>query len=374
LTRRPLSKLRDRLAPVTTLRTQHPRQGLLRALLLQGAAITIAHTSVLHALSRRVRRPTPLPRRPRCVLDADHAGRVLAVADRDRGVLPRWGINSPIRCHPVAPGAYTGTIAWTTRQHYLAVVVPAALRANAEVLNRHHVAPDTLLRWARVKSLYAQEPHNGRQVIVRPDTLAGLLQCSERTVQRCNAAARAIGLELVVIPGRMLSEIETYAARKKGSPQRGLSTVTAFVVPQALRVLVCHVTPTRGRSLHSFVKTDPTFKTDRARSKGAPLRSTPPQRRRGPAWHLAAGLTEQAIFLRRCPPGRIAGQLVRFTRSPHHWTSTQILRAIDQVNVRLGYTAPVRAKTTPWGLLAWYLGQIDEVADAPGFTTAVPRP
>ncbi len=45
---------------------------------------------------------------------------------------------------------------------------------------------------------------------------------------------------------------------------------------------------------------------------------------------------------------------------------------MDQVNVRLGYTAPVRPKTTPWGLLAWYLSQIDEVADAPGFTVAVP--
>lgn len=353
--------------------TQHPRQGLLRALLRQGVVITIAHAYVTPALLPRVSHPTPLPRRPRCVLDPDHAGRVLAVADRDRGVLPRWGINSPIRCHPVEPGAYTGTISWTTRQHYLAIVVPAAARANLDVLGRHHVAPDTFLRWARVKSLYAQEPRSGRQVIVRPDTLAGLLQCSERTVQRCNAAARAIGLELVVTPGRMLSEIETYVARRKGSPQRGLSTVTAFVVPQRLRAFVCHVTPTRGRPFRSPVKKPSTFKNDDAGFKGAPLRSAPHQRRRGAAWQLAAGLTQQAIFLRRCPPGRIAGQLARFTNSPHRWTAMQIIRAMDQVNVRLSYTAPVRAKTTPWGLLAWYLSQINEVVDAPGFTTIVPR-
>ena len=296
------------------------------------------------------------------------------MAGRDRGVLPRWGINSPIRCHPVDSGAYTGTVGWTTRQHYLAVVVPAAVRAHADVLARYHVAPDTLLRWARVKSLYAQEPRCGRTVIVRPDTLAGLLQCSERTVQRCNAAARAIGLELVVVPGRMLSEIETYAARRQGSPQRGLSTVTAFVVPARLRQLVVDVTPTRGGPSSIPVKKLPTVKPRSARPEGAPLRSAPRQRRRGPAWHLAAGLTDQAIFLRRCPPGRIAGQLGRFTRAPHRWTPTQILRAMDAVNVRLGYTAPVKAKTTPWGLLAWYLGQIDEVADAPGYTTAVPRP
>jgi hypothetical protein len=114
----------------------------------------------------------------------------------------------------------------------------AAIRAQADLLASYQAAPDTLLRWARVKSLYAQEPRNGRQVIVRPDTLAGLLQCGERTVQRCNAAAREIGLELVVTPGRMLSELETYAARRRGSPQRGLSTVTAFVVPTQLRSLM----------------------------------------------------------------------------------------------------------------------------------------
>lgn len=339
----------------------------------QGAAITVAHAFVDPALLQRVRYPRPLPRRPRSVVDAAHAGRVLAVADRDRGVLPRWGINSPIRCHPVEPGVYAGTVGWATRRHYLAVVVPAAVRAHQDLLARYHVAPDTLLRWARVKSLYAQESRSGRQVIVRPDTLAGLLQCSERTVQRCNAAARAIGLELVVTPGRMLSEIEAYAARRKGSPQRGLSTVTAFVVPQSVRAQVSYVTPTRGRSLSTPVKKPSTFKNDDTRHKRAPLRSAPRRRRQGPAWQLAAELTRQAIFLHRCPPGRIAGQLARFNRSPHRWTATQILRAMDQVNARLGYTSPVRAKTTPWGLLAWYLSQIDEVADAPGFTTAVPQ-
>jgi hypothetical protein len=43
---------------------------------------------------------------------------------------------------------------------------------------------------------------------------------------------------------------------------------------------------------------------------------------------------------------------------------------MDNINHRLGYTAPIRAKTTPWGLLKWYLRQIDEVADAPGYTMA----
>lgn len=301
---------------------------------------------------------------------------MLRVAPTDPDVLPRWGINSPVRDHGAEPGQHTGTVGWTSREHYLAFVVPAAIAAGADVLARHHVSADLFRSWASVKSLYAQERRSGRRVVVRPVTLAGLLQCAERTVQRCQAAARELGLEVVITPGRMLSELEVYAARKKGSPQRGLSTVSAFVVPTPLRRIVERVTPTSGRSSSASVTDLSTFKQRSAGPKGAPLRSAPQQRtrRRLPdrsrrAWVLATELTKQVIFLRRCPPGRIAGQLQRYTDPERtgglRWTSERITRAMDHVNVRLGYTAPVRAKTAPWALLAWYLGQIDPVADHP---------
>ena len=48
------------------------------------------------------------------------------------------------------------------------------------------------------------------------------------------------------------------------------------------------------------------------------------------------------------------------------WTTTLLLAAMELVNRRLGYAAPVQAKTAPWGLLAWYLSQIDPCADHPG--------
>lgn len=226
------------------------------------------------------------------------------------------------------------------------------------------------------KSLYAQEQHSGRTVIVRPDTVAGLAGLSERHVQKCNRAARELGLEIVLETGRMLSELEVYAARRRGSPQRGLSTVTAFVVPGVVRLLVYSDTPTRGRTSSSFVKKGSTFENRSAGSKGAPLRSAQPptnqvSRPKPPGWRLAADLTDQAVFLRRCSPRRVAPQLARFTCCPHRWTATQLVRAMDRINVRLGYSSPVRAKRSPWALLKWYLQQIDEVADAPGFSRSV---
>ncbi len=44
------------------------------------------------------------------------------------------------------------------------------------------------------------------------------------------------------------------------------------------------------------------------------------------------------------------------------------------VNRRLGYAAPVKAKTVPWALLAWYLGQIDPFADHPALEEPNVRP
>ena len=78
-------------------------------------------------------------------------------------------------------------------------------------------------------------------------------------------------------------------------------------------------------------------------------------------------LTQQVIFLHRCPVGRIVGQLQRFTTPGlPRWTSERLTRAMDAVNRRHGYTAPTKPKDAPWGLLAWYLRQIDPIADNPG--------
>lgn len=312
-----------------------------------------------------------LPHRPRRIEDARHAGRVLTVATTNRCVLPRWGINSPIRDHGADPGQYTGTVGWTSRALYLAFTVPAAIQQRPESLTTHHVDPATFQRWVSAKSLYAQERRSGRRVIVRPQTLAGLLQCSLSTVHRCQRAARDLGLEIVITPGRMLSDFEAYKARKNGSPQRGLSTVSAFVVPSWLERPVDHDTPSSGLFIGTHVKECTAFKQRYARSKGAPLRSAPPQRRRsqptGPAWDLAKDLSQQVIFLHRCAPARIVNQLRRFTAPGlPRWTAERLTRAMDTVNKRHGYNAPTRSTTKPWGLLAWYLHQIDPIADNPG--------
>lgn len=298
---------------------------------------------------------------------------MLATAPTNRCVLPRWGINSPIRDHGAKPGQYTGTVGWTSRDHYLAFVVPVAIRQRPDVFRAHKVHPDTFRQWVRAKSLYAQEQRSGRRVIVRPQTVAELMGCSKSTAHRCQRVARDLGLEIVITPGRMLSDFEAYKARKKGSPQRGLSTVSAFVIPAWVHHPVDHDTPSSGLFIGTYVKECSALKRRSAGWKGASLRSAPPKRRRprpgDPAWDLAVRLTDQIPFLRGCPAGRLTGQLRPYATVdlPHRWTTHQLIGAMDAVNRRHGWNAPWTAKTRPWGILRWYLTRIDPVADHPAY-------
>ena len=307
--------------------------------------------------------------RPRTVVDAEHAGQILD-SHPEPGCFPAGESTPPSVTTASIPAPTPAPSAGPPETTTCWLTVPAVVPARPEVLKAHHVETAHLHALDRPQIPVRPRPHSGRTVIVRPDTIAGLMMASESTAHRCQRAARELGLELVLLPGRMLTEIESYRARKAGSPQRGLSTVSAFVIPRWLQRSVVHDTPTRGTSVANFVADITTFNNTSGRPRSAPLRSAPHQRRRNPAWPLAKELAERAIFLRKCPPGRIAGQLRRYQTAPLPWRASQLLRAMDAVNVRLGYTSPVRAKKAPWALLAWYLRQIDPVADHPGFTGA----
>lgn len=131
-------------------------------------ASTLPQRAPIQAIWLGVGDRRPLPIRPRSILGASHARGVLQLAPTHRDVLPRRGINSPIRDRGAEPGQYTGAVGWTSREHHLTVVVPAALAARPEVLRQYQVSPAAFQHWAEAKSLYAQERRSGRRVVVRP--------------------------------------------------------------------------------------------------------------------------------------------------------------------------------------------------------------
>src|SRR5699024_8485242 len=216
------------------------------------------------------------------------------------------------------------------------------------------------------------------------------MEVSTRTVQRCRAAARDLGLLVDVARGRMLSLEECLQARHQGSPQRGLSNESALVIPKWLGITawqprhsVDHVTPTSGRAQkHKNVPAAGGFPR-RANGKTR-LASSPrhqPKCHAGVAGHpdpqkwalhaqtaeLARKLIATVPWLRQEQPGRIRPLLARFVRGPLPWVAEDILEHIDRTNAQRqqpAFTAD-RITTRPAVILADYLRGIDPQADHP---------
>jgi len=300
---------------------------------------------------------------------------VRRLAAHDRGVLPRWhaGEQRDGVHYRAAAGAYAGLLAWSGREHFLAFVVPVAVACGRGELRAAQVSAGTFVLWARVESLYCQDQRTGRRCVVRPDTVAAVSGLHERTVQRCRAAAGVLGLRVAVFAGRMLSVTECVQARRRGCRQRGLSAEAAFTIPSPIRSAVVAATPTRGTPPQA--PNSPTSASTLAGCAETAEAASPPQPRkhgrRRPRDRrpliLALGLAQLVPWLRTEQPGRLAPALTRFATSNPGWTAQDVVQVIDAANARLRYTSltDTHIKTRPAAVLAWYLRDLDPVADHP---------
>lgn len=305
-------------------------------------------------------------------------------------LLPRWhqddrGWSNRNRGHhdPADAGAYSRIPVWHGRSHWLGTVVPIALADDAPRRRSHHqvprVDPGTFRLWAEIESGYVQQQRTGRRLVVRPSTVAQVMGVSERTVQRCRAYARRLGLLVDVKPGRMLTLEESYACRRRGSRQRGLSTESALTIPRRLRLPVGCVTPTSGGSRRPRNLTF-TSLTDSAAggaaAKGAATRPPPPRRRRPAAVVQLARSTQTRIpWLRHEAIASLVPCLHKFATGDRPWTAEDLVDGIDMISMRRGYTAvrTERIRTRPAAVLAWFLRELDPINDHPraGFTNTV---
>ncbi len=353
----------------------------------------------------------------------EHAQFVRVACLYDRGVLPRWhqddrgDRNAHRGVHCRAPdGAYAGIRVWSGRQHWLSFVVPTAIACHRQLLTREQLSPVTFHLWARVESGYAQDQRTGRRCIVRPATVATVMGCTPNTVRKCRRVARRIGLQVVVLLGRMLTAQECYAARRRGSRQRGLSTECALTIPttfSSTSSVVVSVSPTRGRAATRSAHLDitplgalageptgaapppprprrlarppsgapptspqacPTPELPLLAPKSPPRRSARAPRHRGgsgPARQVAHQLVGLLPWLRTERPGRLTPALTRFVDPAHTtpvWTAQDLTDAITDLRTRRGLTTTLTAthiRTRPAVVLAGFLRQLDPVADHP---------
>jgi hypothetical protein len=312
--------------------------------------------------------------------DAEHASTVRRLCIKDREVLPRWHqddrgpTNAHRGVHVVAPeGAYARIPVWSGRDHWLAFVVPVAIATHRGLLRQAGISADTFRAWAAVKSGYAQA-RTGRRCITRPDTVASVMGVTDRHVERCNAVARTIGLEVVILAGRMLTLEESTGARRRGSRQRGLSTEVALTVPTAIRSTVDLVTPTSGstttRKTHPKLVSSHGLTADKKEAAPPPPRQQAGQRQRQ-ARQLASDLVRIVPWLRTERPGRLVPALSRFATTEPAWSAQDVAAAINTHTLQTGRgeIREERIRTRPAVLLASILREIDVEGDNPGLAT-----
>lgn len=328
-----------------------------------------------------------------------HTAPVLrAAAEFDRDLLPRWHRADKVGHREHAePAAYSELHAWRSRRHWLDVVVPAAIEARPEALGGVSgatgwtVKESTLREYLAALSLYAHAG-TGRRCIVRPDRLAELLGRSLRTVQRCQKAAEALGLYVIITPGRMLTWDERWPLLARGSRQRGLSNEAALVVPAHLdRAVAWAAAPAPEGSCHPSRRSQPAGDSpavtgslgSNGAAQGEKGASRLPREKRGrraydpEALDLARSLTDHPRhpWLRGTAPGRLEVALRRFARCRVPWTAGDVADAIDAANKRNSRASMTLAIVkNPPALLAKYLRDLDPDADHPRFDLGDPLP
>ena len=303
-------------------------------------------------------------------------------------VLPRWhqddrGPSNVTRGHhQYAPdGAYARVPVWVSREHWLSTVVPVALAFHVEKLARR-VSPELMRRYLTVRSGYAIAG-TGRRCIVRPDTIASVLQIATRTVQLCQRVAREIGLEVVITTGRMLNVTECTAARRRGSRQRGLSTEVAFTCPAAIPRHLWIFTPTRGTPLPAHLDCEKHSLKATTAARGQKEDAASPRQHRprrvdpGRVRRLALEMAHTLPWLASEGPRRLAPALTRFVACTPSWTAEDLVLALSDAALRQGRRSPLAdrsIRTRPAVLFAAMLRELDEQADHPGAAFTTPAP
>lgn len=319
----------------------------------------------------------------------------------DRG-LPHAGLH-----HVAPPGAYASIPCWQSRTHWLTTTVPAALTVYRDVLRKHGVSTDMMMRWAIAKSAYASH-RTGRQCIVRPLTLASVLGVTPGHVKKLNACGRELGLEVVVLKGRKFNLQERDQARLSGSRQTGLATETALTIPDDLRrrtadmlaelarltggiaaaalagpqaalfpprgvqrpLPVSSDTPLRGRLSNQL---SPDSSTQHHGLTAEKKVAAPPRRPRksdpgrNRVRRVAVELCQRISWLSSVPPGRITPAINRFVTAPElPWTADQLIAALNgkMWRARHGLKDGTDIAHRP-AYLAALLRTIDPLADHP---------
>lgn len=245
---------------------------------------------------------------------------------------------------------------WATRSRWLKTVEAELDGETAsEALKKHHAAPHTVYRVARMDAA-AADTTTGRNVRTAHATVARALGVSVDTVRRARRVLRDLGFSVEVVRGRYMTAQEREAAtREHGSRQRRFASTRCLTIPARCRAMhpyPCGVTSFPQNPSRRVPSTRwRAAGTSKNQPKSTPLtRQTPPLG----VQKIAARLVQRMPWLDR---GR-SGHLMGLSRGlvacgvTEEWTTQDLMNAVEADHQGLGLlTLPPDSQKNPRALL-----------------------
>ncbi len=210
----------------------------------------------------------------------------------------------------------------------------------------------------------AADSRTGHHVATAHATVARLLGCSPKTVQRARMLIEQLGFSATVTPGRYLTSQERAAAHQThGGDQRRMASERALTTPPSDQNVHLPSGCSVGSSLTSRSDSPSgalTRPTRKKRSNETPRRPSLAVQR------LAAGLVQRMPWLGRQHIGHLCQVLERHHVDDQGWTVADILNHIDAYDAQHGLRAvSVGSQRNPVGLFAAQLARVVAAVQSP---------
>lgn len=245
---------------------------------------------------------------------------------------------------------------WATRSRWLKLLeAELSGETAAGVLKKHHAAPHTVYRVARMDAA-AADTTTGRNVRTSHQTVARNLSLSIDTVRRARRVLRDLGFSVEVVRGRYMTAVErAAAARAHGSRQRRFASTRCLTIPARCRAMhpyPCGVTsfppPTSQRVPSSRSRAAGT--STKQQKKRPQKRPTPPLG----VQKIAARLVQRMPWLDRGHSGHLMGLSRGLVTCgvTEEWTTQDLMNAVEADHQGLGLlTLPPDSQKNPRALL-----------------------
>ena len=240
--------------------------------------------------------------------------------------------------------------AWTSSAGWLDSLNAHLVSPEADQLRRHtRIRVETVLDVA-AEDARAADSRTGRHVSTAHATVAALLGCSTKTVQRARTLVEQLGYAVTVAAGRYLTSTERLAAHEHhGGHQHRIASERALTVPRSSTNV--HL-PRRGQPVSPIQLRSNSPRRARARPGGTATRTRSTNEARPlPVQQLAAALASRLPWLARGHIGSLCNALTALGIDATTWTAGDVIEHLDAANASAGRTQPAaQDQRNPLGL------------------------